>query len=110
VNPTTSDPEDIGAAAVRTKVALRVREVGHPARHEKGDHGALVMDGGYAMPYWDSTVGPFLENGVGVGEVGIRTFTGNEVGWENGVEFDRSPWHVIVQARPLDEMMACPAS
>jgi hypothetical protein len=38
----------------------------------------------------------------------IRTFTANEVGWEPGVRFEDSRYYLIVQARPVDEVLAMP--
>ncbi|MCE3277788.1 MAG: hypothetical protein K0R13_3643, partial [Propionibacteriaceae bacterium] len=107
--PTTTDPEDISAARLSTKVALYgFHKWLFRRTAKKVVTSALVMDGGFAMPYWDATVGPYLENGMGVGDVKVRTFTGNEVGWEQGVDFFESKWHVIVQARSIDEVMAMP--
>jgi hypothetical protein len=71
--------------------------------------GAIVADEAFAWPYWDDEPARFSartsEGVLHEGEVCVRTYTGNEVGWEPGVRFEDSRWWVIQQARPVDE---CP--
>lgn len=105
VNPSSTDPEDINAAHLAGKIAtFGYEKWGIRKATKKVVAAALVMDGGYAMPYWDSTIGPYIEGNIGVGDIRIRTFTGNEVGWEPGADFQDSPYHVIRQARPVEEV------
>lgn len=109
VDPSSSDPEDISAALLSEYIALYgYTKWGILRSAKKVITSALVMDGGYAMPFWDTTIGPYLENGMGIGDVRIRTFTGDEVGWEPGLEFHESGYHVIVQARSIDEVQSMP--
>lgn len=109
VNATTTDPEDISAARLSEKVALYGYDKWNIRKATvKAVTSALVMDGGFAMPYWDASIGPYLETGVGIGDVRLRTFTGDEVGWEPGVDFQDSRWHVIVQARAVSDVAAMP--
>lgn len=118
VIPTTSDHEDIGAARLSEKVALagytlwKVR----PTIEDVVWY-ALVADEGFVYPYFDTSVGPFItetdEMGepigtVGVGEIRLCTFSGNEVYWEPGVRFEESRWHVIERARPRAEVEDLP--
>jgi hypothetical protein len=109
--PSTSDPEDIGAARLAEKIALSGFESWKVRRHaKKVITNAIVMDGGFAMPYWDSSVPPILDEktGIGVGDVRIRTFSGNQVGWEPGVDFEDSPWHIVMDALPIDKVQGLP--
>lgn len=110
INPTSTDAEDISAAMLATKVALYGYEKWGIRRVTRDVvTNAIVMDGGYAMPYWDSSVPPFIDDqGTGIGEVKVRTFNGNEVGWEPGVKFHESPWHVVMQGRLAEEIQAMP--
>jgi hypothetical protein len=121
INPSNSDPETQNAAHVASQVALygydkwRIKSV-----TERVVTHALVGDEGFAWPFWDPSIGPALpdvvdpETGEGdaedlhEGEINIRVYSGNEVGWEPGVPFDDARWYVIVQARPLDQVKEMP--
>ena len=111
VNPTTIDPADAGAAKLATKVAVygyekwSIRKVSM-----KVITLALVMREGFAMPYFDPSVPPYIDNEhtVGLGEIRIKTMGPNEVYWEPGVDFEDSVWHCIEQARSIDEVKAMP--
>lgn len=114
VAPTSTDPNRISAARLARKVAYygyeqwEVRKVS-----EQVIRYAVVADEGFAWPYFDNTVGPYLtdvgEDGeeftVGEGEIKIRTYGPNEVMWEPGLNFDESRWHAIKQARDMDSVM-----
>jgi hypothetical protein len=88
--------------------------VADPGRHRRRRDVSDRRRRGFAWPYWDTCAGP----PVGVdqhsdrllyqGEVCIRTFTANEVGWEPGVRFENSRYYLIIQARPVDEVLAMP--
>lgn len=41
---------------------------------------------------------------VGMGECAVRVYTGLEVTWEPGVDFEESRWYYIEHARPVDEV------
>jgi hypothetical protein len=41
---------------------------------------------------------------IGMGEVGVQTYSGLEVGWEPGVDFEDSRWIFIDHARPTDDV------
>jgi hypothetical protein len=116
INPSSSDPEDIAAARMGDKVARfgydkwRLRQV-----TESVVTYAVVAEAGFAWPYWDSSVGPYMEQTdprtgearvIGEGEVGVRIFGPNEVYWEPGLKFDESRWHVVEQAMPLADIYA----
>lgn len=115
INPSTSEPEDYAAAALAGKVARygydkwRLRRVS-----ESVVTYGVVASEGFAWPFWDTSVGPYVEmqdeNGevvvVGEGEVGVRIFGPNEVTWEPGLNFDESRWHTVEQARSLESVKA----
>jgi hypothetical protein len=106
IAPTTTDPEDQSAALLAQKVAAYgfdkwgIRRV-----TKKVVTLALVMGEGFAMPFFDSTVPPYIgEDGQGIGEVGVKVIGPNECYWEPGVDFSDSGWHAIEQARPIEEV------
>ncbi len=109
VVPATTDPEDISAAHLAEKIALygytqwNLRQVTVQAVVH-----AIVGGEGFAWPYFDNQIGPFIEgaNGevVGQGDVRVRVFGSNECYWEPGLRFEDSPWHVIEHARPISEV------
>lgn len=111
VSPSSGEPRRETAAALAQKVALYGYDKWN-LRHvtERVCRLALVADEGFAWPYFDNTVGPYLpqdENGkrVGQGEIKVRVFSGNEVFWEPGVPFDDSRWIGIEQARDIPSVM-----
>lgn len=113
INPSTSDPDDVNAARVAQKVA----NYGFDAwniRHatEQTVTYAVVADEGFAWPYWDSSVPPFVkdENGetVGLGDVRIEVLGPNEVGWEPGVKFEHARWYIVRRAMSIDRAMNLP--
>src|SRR4051812_46120969 len=87
VDPSTPSPENASAArlagkvlrygydkwSIRKAVAIVVKN-------------AIVADEGFAWPHWDSSVGPYIDDGedgvIGQGEIKIDTFTRSQVGWE----------------------------
>lgn len=113
VAPSNTDPDVVAAARVSEKIALygydkwRVKTA-----TEDVVTSAIVADEGFAWPYWDAKTGPIVGDDDGNplhrGELCIRTYTGNEVGWEPGARFEESRWYFIQQAVPLDEILAMP--
>lgn len=113
VVPSTSDPDDRSAAGLAQKVAL----YGYDEWNMRGARMDVVKSAiahggdGFAMPYFEPNVGPYeLQDGqwVGMGEVRVKTFGGNEVYWEAGVKFDWSRWWATEQARPVYDVMQTP--
>jgi hypothetical protein len=110
VNPTSFDPARMAAASLAGKVAVygydewRVRRA-----TKKVVTLAIVAEEGFAMPFWDSTLGPLAQDGsggyVGLGDVRVRVFTRNQVGWEPGTEFDDSRWFYVEQGLPKEKAM-----
>lgn len=105
INPSTSDPEDISAARLAEKVALYGYDKWHlRAVTEAVVRYAVISAEGFAWPYFDNTVGPYISDGIGQGEINVRIFGGDEVGWEPGLSFDESRWHFIEQARDIEQV------
>jgi hypothetical protein len=109
VSPSTTDPEDIGAARLAEKVALygydawRVRNA-----TVKAVLYAIVQGEGFVWPYFDNQIGTPLADDVATGDICLRVYGGNEVYWEAGCRFEDSPWHAIEHARPLEAVKADP--
>lgn len=112
VVPTSHDPERIAAAKLSKKLALY--------GHDKWDIREVMRDavvhacvGGeaFAWTYFDNTIGPFVDDGngsVGLGEVRVHIYGKNECYWEPGLRFEESGWHVIEQAREIENVKASP--
>jgi hypothetical protein len=113
VAPTTPDPEDESAARL-TQQILRFGYDKWRVRRaiEAVVRYAVIADEGFAWPYFDNTIGPFMDDGqggrIGQGDIRLRVFGGNEVGWEPGVNFEDSRWHLIEQARDIEEVKELP--
>jgi hypothetical protein len=114
---TSPDAEDFSAS----KLAEKVAQGGYPLWNLKRHHKrwvweALVAEEGFIRPFWDSNVGPFIpdpeseeEKWIGLGEVGIRVYSGNgQVGWEPGIDFEDSRWIFVDEARPTEDVEAEP--
>lgn len=110
VAPSTSDSEDVGGARLAEKVALYGYDQWNIRRAtEKVVRHAVVADEGFAWPYFDNSIGPYADSedgSVGMGDIRIRVFGANEVGWERGVDFEESPYHVVQQARDIQSVLS----
>jgi hypothetical protein len=117
IAPTSQDPKRISAARLARKIAYYGYEKWNVRKAtERVIRYAVVADEGFAWPYFDTNVGPYVEvpvfdkegnptgeiQTVGQGELCIRVYGPNEVYWEPGISFDESRWHAIEQARDLD--------
>lgn len=114
ISPSGSEPRRIAAARLSRRVAYYGYEKWNIRRvTERVISYAVVADEGFAWPFFDTSIGPFLidvdEEGneftVGQGDISIRTYGPNEVFWEPGLTFDESPWHGIEQAREISQVM-----
>lgn len=113
VNPSSTDPEDAAAARLAEKV-VRQGWQKWGLRRARVKAATLAIGGGgkaYALPYFDSQVGPFrgvpTDDGVqlvGEGEVKILVLNGNEAFCEPGVDWDDSRWYAVETARPIGEV------
>ena len=109
----TSDPEDISAARLAEKVALYGYDKWHlRSVTEAVSRYAIVAGEGFAWPFFDTGVGPYMDDGeggvIGQGEVKVRVFGPNEVYWEPGLSFEESRWHAVEQARDLQSVYELP--
>lgn len=97
VVPTTGDPEDASAAKVSERVArFGYEKWGLRDAIVKAVTHAVVADEAFAWVYWDSSIGPYIKDaGVGIGDVRVEIYSGNQVFWEPGQRFERSDWHAI---------------
>lgn len=107
VVPSTSDAEDIQAAAIGEKVAI----YGHEKWDVQGKialavQHAVVAGEGFVWPFFNNKVGPVVDpvEGLHEGEIELRVYGRNQVAWEPGVRFEDSRWHVLIQARPVDQI------
>lgn len=111
IAPSSAEPSRESAAGTARKVAYYGYDKWDLRRvTERVLRYALIADEGFAWPYFDNTVGPFLQpdddgNVLGQGEIKVRTFGPNEVYWEPGLPFEESRWHAIEQARDIPETM-----
>ncbi len=115
VNPNTTSPESAAAAHLSEKI-LRMGYEKWYLRETRVKGATLAIGGGgsaYALPYFDSSVGPFREtvdpvtgatSMQGEGEIKVLLGNGNEVMWEPGAEFYHSRWYAWRQARPISEV------
>lgn len=105
VTASTWEPNDYYAAKTSEKVGRSQYPVWKLHRAtEKVVRSAVVQDMGFAWPYFDNQKGTQIAEGVAEGEICVETYSPNEVFWEPGVEYEKSRWMGIQQAKPLDEV------
>lgn len=119
ITPSSTDPTTIGAASLAEKVALygydkwRLRTATLKTTRLAIGQGGV----GYALPYFDPNVGPYLQTTdpntgqdewVGQGEIKVLVLNGNQAYGEAGVDFDDSRWYAIERARPLEDVKETP--
>lgn len=113
VVPSTSDPEDISASAVSQQVAYYGYDKWNIQKISEAvvTH-AIVGGEGFAWPWWDKTVGPYVSdaegNSVGVGEICIEVLGPTEVAWESGRKFDDARFYIIRRAMTIDQAYGLP--
>jgi len=121
IAPTSNEPRRVSAARLARKVMYYGWEQWDMRKAvERVVRYAIIADEGFAWPYFDNTVGPYMEvdvldpktgeptgekKTVGKGEIKIRVYGPNEVFWEPGLRFDESPYIGIKQARDMDQVM-----
>lgn len=114
IEPSSTDPEDYAQA----KLALQVANYGYDQwrlrRHTtKAITNALVQREGFVMPYFDPNVGPYTtdpDTGKvnGRGELRFLNLSRGQVGWEPGMDFEDSPFHIVERAVLIDEIKRLP--
>ena len=113
INPSTSDADDVNAARISQKVAYYGFDAWDIRRvTEQVVTFAIVADEGFAWPYWDSSLPPYLKDDdgtvVGLGDVRVEVLGPNEVGWEPGVRFEDSRFYIVRRAMSLDRVKTLP--
>jgi hypothetical protein len=126
----TSDPEDYSAARVAEKVLVGGYDIwGVRKAFRRAIWDALVTEEAFVMPFFDETIGPYVEEdvvdeqtgeaifdeegaprrkAVAMGEIRYAVFSGLEVGWQPGVQFEDARYYVVVHARPREQVEAEP--
>lgn len=113
VDPSSTDPDDISGARLAQQVAFYGHDKWRLRRHTtKSITNALVQREGFLMPYFDQNVGPFTRGDdgqmEGQGEVKFLNLSRSEVGWEPGMDFEDSPWYVVIRAMLTEHVQKLP--
>jgi len=118
VVPSTTDPSDAEAAQLAEKILLYGYDKWNIRRATTElVTNALVQREGFAYPYWDSNVGPYMEDideetgevkTIGQGEVKVKVLSAEQVFWEPGMSFDESPWVAIETAMYIGHVYDLP--
>lgn len=104
------DPDKQAAARIAEQVALYGYEQwGVRLAFEKMVTHAVVGQESFIWPYFDNSVGPMIvgrdgKSAVGMGEVKMRVYGPQDVMWEPGVRFEDSPYHIVVQDQPIEQV------
>lgn len=109
VRRTSTDPEDEAGA----RIAQRVAEWGYNEwrirKHtEKCLGHAIAAAEAFAWPFFNPDAGPLTTAGVREGRIEIRTYSGNQVMWEPGVEYEESHWWGFAMVRSADDLKNMP--
>jgi hypothetical protein len=113
IDPSSADLEDVAAARIAEQVAYYGYDKWWLRRARKKVYTtAFVQREGFAMPYFDACVGPYLPGPggelQGLGEIRVETFNRSEVLWEPGVDFMDSPWHAVERAVLVEKIGQLP--
>jgi len=133
----TSDPEDYAASRIAMRLARAGYPLwGFPAAELKALWWAEVTEEAFGRAHWNANIGPFVDvsqhpeadfedpetgerpyegqtdpdNPIwrGRGEIELTIYSGLEVFWEPGVDFEKSRWYAVEHARSLEELEAEP--
>lgn len=128
----TSDPEDYAASRIAGRLARAGYELwGFPEAEAKALWWAMVTEEAFGRATWDGTVGPYTDVSThpeadvedeegnkpyegkpdpenptwrGRGEISVTIYSGLEVLWEPGVDFEKSRWYAVEHARAIEEI------
>lgn len=128
----TGDPEDYAASRIAMRLARAGYETwGFPVAEEKGLWWALVSEESFGRAAWNGNIGPFADVSIhpeadfvdeegnkpyegmpdpekpvyrGRGEIGVTIYSGLEVLWEPGVDFENSRWYAVEHVRAIEEL------
>lgn len=132
----TVDPEDYAASRIALRLARAGYPIwGFPTAEEKALWFAMVTEEAFGRAGWNANVGPFTDvsrhpeadyedeegnrpyegqpdpdNPVyrGKGEIGLTIYSGLEVLYEPGIDFEDSRWCAVEHARSIEEVEAEP--
>lgn len=128
----TGDPEDYAASRLAMRLARAGYDIwGFPVAEEKALWWAMVSEEAFGRAAWNPNVGPFEDVSIhpdaeqeeedgskpyegqpdpnapvyrGRGEIGITIYSGLEVLWEPGVDFENSRWYAVEHVRSIEEL------
>lgn len=119
----TSDPEDYAAS----RIALRLARAGYslwgfPEAEPKALWWAMVTEETFGRAGFNANIGPFTDISQGEGgepdpekpiwrgrgEIELTIYSGLEVIWEPGVDFEKSRWLAVEHVRSIEELEAEP--
>lgn len=128
----TSDPEDYAASRIAGRLALAGYDLwGFPTAEEKALWWAMVSEEAFGRAAWNPNVGPYTDVSIhpeadvedaegnkpyegqtdpekpvfrGRGEIGVTIYSGLEVLWEPGVDFEQSRWYAVEHVRSIEEV------
>jgi hypothetical protein len=131
-----NDMTDYAAARIAMRLARAGYESwGFPTAEEKALWFAMVTEETFGRAAWNPNVGPYTDVSIhpeadvedeegnkpyagqpdpekpvyrGRGEIGVTVYSGLEVLWESGVDFDDSRWHAVEHARSIEAVEAEP--
>lgn len=128
----TSDPEDYAASRIAGRLARAGYQLwGFPEAETKALWWAMVTEEAFGRAAWDGNRGPFTDVSIhpeanvtdkegnkpyagqpdpkapvyrGRGEIALTVYSGLEVLWEPGVDFEKSRWYAVEHARSIEEI------
>lgn len=130
----TSDPEDYAASRIAMRLAKAGYELwGFPNAETKALWWAMVTEEAFGRAVWNGNVGPYIDVSQhpeaeveeppgsgqypyrgqpdpenpqfrGRGEIELVIYSGLEVLWEPGVDFEKSRWYAVEHARSIEEL------
>lgn len=130
----TADPEDYAASRIAMRLAKAGYELwGFPTAEEKALWWAMVTEETFGRAVWNGNVGPYIDVSQhpqadveepegsgqfpyrgqpdpqnpqfrGKGEIEVVIYSGLEVLWEPGVDFEKSRWYAVEHARSIEEI------
>lgn len=128
----TNDQEDYAASRIASKLARAGYPLwGFPEGEAKSLWWAMVTEEAFGRAAWNGNVGPYIDVSVhpeadvvdeegnrpyegqtdpenpiwrGKGEIETTIYSGLEVLWEPGVDFEKSRWYAVEHARSIEEL------
>lgn len=113
VDPSSADLDDYAAARISEQVAIYGYDKWYLRRARmKVFTLAFVQREGFALPYFDTNVGPYTPGPGGQmrgqGELRVKTYNRSQVLWEPGMDFLESPWHATDEGMLIEDIKRIP--